>query len=449
MVKLLIIAPYYEIATNLWSPFLKGWVSKELQRRKITPVLLWGDDAVREKVWNALKDSDIYGVLGVGHGNETTFTGQNYNVIVKVGDQLTEDWKRVLFGPVSCLVGQQLLPWLIQQGVPAGIGEVTEYWFVSNGAPRTGENPDEDKPMSYFLKAEYTFWFRLAEGFTAGEAFLHMLNEYERQASEAEKYDEEVAYYVRYDKEQRRFYGDSQFRLPVGGVRTTTTVTATGERRPADRMDIISVSGKVTAEDGSVPRGVVEVWVNDQHAEVPLDSNGMFTASFKFYWDRNTEKLYNVTVDYTGWMDDKSYLPSSASTEVKVQPQFIQTVLAITDVKTSRDGPLVTFTVRGRLMTSKGEPVGGKRVAVAVGNGDIYSTDAITDSEGVFNATLTKDYPTLQTSAMVIARFPGDDVYADSSDNKVVKFPPNWDVLKVWIAMAGAIAFIIAILLLL
>jgi hypothetical protein len=50
---------------------------------------------------------------------------------------------------------------------------------------------------------------------------------------------------------------------------------------------------------------------------------------------------------------------------------------------------------------------------------------------------------------MVSAQFMGDDIYNASSDNKVVKFPPNWDVLKVWLAVAGAIAFIIAILLLL
>jgi hypothetical protein len=445
LVKTVILAPYYEIATFLWSPFLKGWVSNELKKRGVETVLLWGSDATRQKLFNAVKDKDVKGTLGVGHGNDEVIVGQNNEILLRVGDTLGPEWRKDCVGPVSCLVGRKLMPYLIQQGVPCGIGEVTEYWFTAEKEQHQGNDPNEDALMKYYLLAEYTFWYRLAEGFTAGEAYKMMIKEYYKQSALAKQVDEETAYYVAYDAQNRKFFGDENFRIREG-VETVISYKAIGARDAQNRQDTVTVSGNVVAKDNTIPGGKVKVIADDQEQEVELKQDGTFVATFTFKWDKNEEKTYDVQVIYEGDLAH-GYLPRYEETQIKVEPTLVPTKLEITDIKTSRIGPQVHFIIKGRLTDKDGNPVPGKEVTVQVGDGEIYESSAVTDGDGVFHVAMDKSYPPLQTKAIVIASFDGDDVYMHSSDTKTAEFPPNWDVILTIVGSIVAVAVAIAIIL--
>jgi len=438
------LAPYYEIATYIWSPYLRGWVSRELEKRGIMPILLWGPGAVKTKYIEAIKDKDVKGTLGVGHGNNDVFTGQNYEPIINVGDKITDDYKRQCIAPVSCLVGKKLMPWLVEQGVQCSVGEVTEYWFTAEKIIQNGDDPEEDKLLKYYMYAEYVFWYRLAEGFTAGEAYRMMIREYYRQAKLAESIDEETAYYVRYDADNRKFFGDDKFRL-IEGIETQIQYNVITQRNAQDRFDSIIINGKVIAQSG-VPTGKIYIEVNDQNKEVSLNNDGSFTATFIFDWDKNVEKTYQITLIYKGDLSNK-FLPKLEETEVKIEPTYIPTKIEITDIKTSRDASVVTFNITGKLTDVKGNQIKNKTVEVYVGDGKLYEETAKTDDNGVFSVTIEKSYPVLQTKATVIARFNGDDVYQHSETSKIAKFPPNWEVIRTIATAITIVATAIAIIL--
>ena len=453
MVKLVILAPYYEVATFIWSPYLKGWVSNELRKRCGKPVLLWADDANRRKLWEAVKDTETYGVLGVGHGWERGIVGQNNEVLLRVGDEITPEWRKVVFAPVSCLVGKELVPWLVEQGVPAGIGEVTEYWFTAEKIDQKGESPEEDKLLKYFLYAEYTFWFRLAEGATAGEAYDAMIEEYKRQAELAKQVDPMTYRCLVVDLQNRKFFGDRNYKLPLapGRILTRTEVSAAGKRLPKDRRDVVTVTGRVVAEDGSVPKGWVTIRVvsalGERSDSVALGGDGTFSATFEFQWERNEDVEYSVTVAYGGWVGERCYAPSRAETVLLVKMTLVPTALRIEKAVTVRDGPLVHFGVAGRLIDADGVSLAGKVVEIAAGDGELRRAWVETREDGTFTAEVSKSYPPLQTRAAVVARFARDDLYQGSEDMRIVEFPPNWDFVKIIAAVAAAAALLLALLL--
>jgi hypothetical protein len=443
--KLVIVAPYYEPVTQLWNPFLKGWVKRELEKRNIGTILLWAGDAVKQKLFEAVKDPEACGVLGAAHGWEKGIVGQNDEVLIQVGDQIGSEWRKLCLNLVSCLVGKELVPWLVQQGVPCAVGEVTEYWFTAEDKPRDGDDPEEDQLLKYYLYAEYTFWFRMAEGCTAGDAYKLMLREYDRQSRLAAQVDEETAYWLSVDRANRKFFGDPGFALPIPGVRTRVELNITAVRDPRYGRDIVTASGRVTAEDGSVPKGQVEVWVNDLGYTVPLDDQGGFAHTFTFYWGKNEERLYHASAIYPGWSNATRYLPSYADAEALVEPKTLATRLEILEVKTERSGPQVHFDIRGRLLDEEGYPVPGKLVSAHLGDGLIYELTALTDKDGLFRAEGEKSYPPLQTQATLTAVFKGDDVYRPSEAMATASFPPNWE----FIAIIGALALLGAAVLLL
>ncbi|MEM0060409.1 MAG: Ig-like domain-containing protein [Candidatus Micrarchaeia archaeon] len=438
MPKVVIVAPYYEIVTSLWNPFLKGWVKNELEKRGIGTILLWRDDANRQKLFQSVTDADVKGVLGAAHGWESGIVGQYDQVLIKVGDKIGPEWRKICLNMVSCLVARELIPWLVQQGVPSAIGEVTEYIFTAEDKPREGNNPEEDRLLKYYLYSEYTFWFAMAQGFTAEEAYKLMIKEYYRQSKLAESVDEETAYYVKYDANNRKFFGDGKFRL-IEGIETQIQYDVITQRNAQDRFDSITISGKVIAQSG-VPTGKIYIEVNDKNTEteVPLNNDGSFTVTFTFDWDKNVETTYQITLIYEGDLSNK-FLPKLEETEVKIEPTYIPTKIEITDIKTSRDASIVTFNITGKLTDVKGNPIPNKIVEVYVGDGELYEETSKTDDKGIFTVTIEKSYPILQTKTTVIARFNGDDVYQSSSTTKIATFSPNWEVIR---TIAGAITIV-------
>ena len=287
------------------------------------------------------------------------------------------------------------------------------------------------------MYSEYTFWYRLAEGFTAGEAYRMMIKEYYRQVIKAKQVDDETAFYLQYDADNRKFFGDQNWRM-ISGTETSILYKAVGMRDPKNKKDTITISGSVVAKDGTIPSGKVQVIVNDQEQEVDVRQDGSFTAVFTFSFDKNEETTYDIEVIYEGDLAH-GYLPKYDETEITVEPTTIPTKITIDSVQTERSGPIVTVSVEGRLVDKDGNPLANKDVEVLVGNGELYTGYDTTGNDGTFKVTVSKSFPILQTKAVVIARFDGDDTYGYSDTSTIASFPPNWDVIKV---IAGAVALI-------
>jgi hypothetical protein len=130
-----------------------------------------------------------------------------------------------------------------------------------------------------------------------------------------------------------------------------------------------------------------------------------------------------------------------------VKSTLVPTLLRIEKAVATRDGPLVHFGVSGVLRDADGVPLAGKVVEVAAGDGEIRRAWVETREDGTFTAEVSKSYPPLQTRAVVVARFAGDDLYQGSEDMRVVEFPPNWDFVKILVAAAAAAALLLALLL--
>jgi len=329
------------------------------------------------------------------------------------------------------------MPWLVKQGVPCTVGEITEYIFTAEKEQEQGNDPEEDQLLKYYLYSEYVFWYRLAEGFTAGEAYRMMIKEYYRQARLAKNVDDETAFYVQYDADNRKFFGDQNFRL-ISGTETSILYKAVGMRDPKNKKDTITISGSVVAKDGTIPSGKVKVTVNDQEQEVLLRQDGTFTAVFTFSFDKNEETTYDIEVIYEGDLAH-GYLPKYDETEITVEPTTIPTKIEIANIQTERSGPIVTVSVEGRLVDKNGTPLANKNVEVLVGDGELYTGYGTTSEDGTFKVTVSKDFPILQTKATIVARFDGDDTYGYSDASAVASFPPNWDIIKV---IAGALALV-------
>jgi hypothetical protein len=373
------------------------------------------------------------------------FTGQNYDPILKVGDQVTDDIKRQCIAPTSCLVGKELMPWLVQHGVQCTVGEVTEYIFTAEKTQEQGNDPEEDRLLKYYMYAEYTFWYRLAEGFTAGEAYRMMIREYYRQAKLAESIDEETAFYVKYDADNRKFFGDQDWRM-ISGTETSILYKAVGMRDPKNRQDTVTVSGSVGAKDGTTPSGKVKVIVNDQEQEVTIGQDGSFTTVFTFSWDKNIEMTYGIQIIYEGDLAH-GYLPKYDETEITVEPTTVPTKIEIENIQAERSGSVVAISIVGRLTDKDGNPVANRDIEVLVGNGELYTGYDTTGKDGTFKVTVSKSFPILQTKAIVIARFDGDDVYGYSEASTIAEFPPNWDVIKTVIGAVAIVGIAIAIIL--
>lgn len=209
MVKVLVVAPHFELATHEWFPWLTIYLKNQLEAKGVEPVILAEDDAVKEKVYEALKDPEVKALVGVGHGNENVFTGQNYDYIFVTCNYPPELIKGKNFAPVSCLVGAGLLPDMEVKGLGAGLGEIIEYVFYA----QVGVDPLHDWILALFTKAEFSYILSLAEGKTHIEAHAIMLKEYYKNADMIRNDDPEIAMTLILDADNRRAFGDPNWRL--------------------------------------------------------------------------------------------------------------------------------------------------------------------------------------------------------------------------------------------
>lgn len=209
MVKVLIVAPDFDLATRAWHPWLLDYLRPQLESRGVEVVAAEGGEAVRERVWQILSDPEVKALFGCGHGDDKTFTGQQLDEIFVACKYPEELVAGKCFAPVSCLVGRKLLPDMVEKGLGCGLGETVIYvFYLQPGVP-----PLEDWILALFTKSEFTYAICMAEGCASGEAHARMIKAYYDSADRVREIDPEIAYTLEYDADYRLHFGDAEWRL--------------------------------------------------------------------------------------------------------------------------------------------------------------------------------------------------------------------------------------------
>ena len=205
----LILAPKFELATEEWFPWLAEYLFNGLRDAGLDVICMQGDAVTQAQVFHTIQDYEPKLILGVGHGNASVYTGQNYNVIWRSGQYPNATIAGRNFSPVSCLVGLDLLPDMVARGLGAGLGEDIEYSFwIDQGKP-----PLEDPTLALFTKSEFTYAFALAEGYTHDQARQIMLKAYYAAAETAYPH---IASTLINDADHRLAFGDGAWKLVEG-----------------------------------------------------------------------------------------------------------------------------------------------------------------------------------------------------------------------------------------
>jgi hypothetical protein len=99
----------------------EGWIVNDL----------YAEEATKDKIIAALLVAN-YGSL-LGHGNDTIYTAQRETTVFEVGDAATLDFckkaSNIGLNFLSCLVGNNLLPWMVMHGLKFAKGYDQEFVF--------------------------------------------------------------------------------------------------------------------------------------------------------------------------------------------------------------------------------------------------------------------------------------------------------------------------------
>ncbi|MDD5777963.1 MAG: carboxypeptidase-like regulatory domain-containing protein [Candidatus Thermoplasmatota archaeon] len=197
----------FETATHWASPYLQALIRDYAQQHGIPVRYLHKSDDVKDTFVSVVDAHNPILVTGCGHGSSTTYTGYQYSELMKKD---RADTRRIAPGRhfvlLSCKVGAQLLPWLVQEGAVAAQGYRENFTFVID---------EENYPNSYatwFFTAHCEGERALIEGATHSEAFERVIEAFTQYMN-----DPQVPTickpYLKADRDARILVGDGDARI--------------------------------------------------------------------------------------------------------------------------------------------------------------------------------------------------------------------------------------------
>jgi len=169
------IRPDFEPATLMGNLFFKHVVD-EWAGRGMEITDLNGDDAVRSKVLEALGAADAIFVTGVGHGNKSKYTGQNYDEIFWTCN-CRELAARIVF-LLSCVTAAELGPDAVNnKGCTCYIGYSETFGWIYS--PPAGD-PLVDPVAKGFYEPVLELIRKLMDGASTGDAFRASIDVWNR-----------------------------------------------------------------------------------------------------------------------------------------------------------------------------------------------------------------------------------------------------------------------------
>ena len=175
---------------------------------RVEPVQLFSIFVRRLPFQLSAPQSDI--IIGVGHGNEVSFTGHNEAEILEVGKYNPREISGKVIKLLSCQTGVALGPDLIKNGATSFLGYVDDYiWVMDSDLAST---PWADKEFAgKSLMPVVDGLNALLDGKTAREAFDIELEGYARNAEVEE--DELVKSCLEFNRDNAILLGSPTVQL--------------------------------------------------------------------------------------------------------------------------------------------------------------------------------------------------------------------------------------------
>lgn len=172
-----VVMSAFDLPTRSASGFLLRYIAP-----RVEPVQLFSFLARRLPFQLSAPQSDI--IIGTGHGDASSFTGQNENVILEVGKYNPVEVRGKVIKLLSCQTGKLLGPDLIENGAVAFLGYKDDYvWVMDQDHAAT---PWADKLASVCLMPVIDGLNALLDGKTAQESFDIEREGYTRNAAAEE-----------------------------------------------------------------------------------------------------------------------------------------------------------------------------------------------------------------------------------------------------------------------
>ena len=176
----------------------------------------------------------------------------------------------------------------------------------------------------------------------------------------------------------------------AGNGTTTVTVTPLGtsivfdEIVPTKSGETVTITGKLTDDNGNPVVGTIKLLLNNGRATVKTDANGVFTYDYVF----TKVGINNITATYMG---ANRYTESTQTLTVEITPR--DTILTIDSIKDAKKGETVTIT--GKLTDDNGEAVvgtikltiNGARATVKTDENGVFTYEYTVTKVGVNNIT--------------------------------------------------------------
>lgn len=194
----------YDLPTRSASGYLLRWI---VPRAGLEPATLYAIMARRAPFEISAPQSDL--IIGVGHGDEVGFSGQNEAVILEVGKYNPVEVRGKVIKLLSCQTGIALGPDLVKNGAVAFLGYVDDYVWVMDAD--LASTPWSDKMAATSLMPVVDGLNALLDGKTCREAFQIEMNGYSRNA-EVEA-DELVKSCLEFNRENAVLLGDPEARV--------------------------------------------------------------------------------------------------------------------------------------------------------------------------------------------------------------------------------------------
>jgi len=193
----------YDLPTRSASGFILRYIVP-----RVEPVQLFSVLVRRLPFQLSAPQSDI--IIGVGHGDEVSFTGHNEAVILEIGKYDPREVQGKVIKLISCQTGVALGPDLIKNGASAVAAYVDDYIWVMDAD--LVNSPWADMMAATSLMPVVDGLNALLDGKTASEAFDMELEGYTRNAEVEE--DELIKSCLEFNRDNAILLGD-----PEGKVR--------------------------------------------------------------------------------------------------------------------------------------------------------------------------------------------------------------------------------------
>jgi len=203
----------FDLPTRSASGFLLRYIVPRLG-----PAPLYGMLDRRLPFQFSAPQSDV--IIGMGHGEADTFTGQNEALILKVGQYDPKEIRGKVIKLLSCDTGVELGPDLVANGCVVYLGYTDDYLWVMDAD--LASTPWVDKMAATCLMPVVESINALLDGKTAGAAFEAELARYDCYAEVEE--DELIKSCLEFNRDNAVLLGDPEARvrarprisLPIG-----------------------------------------------------------------------------------------------------------------------------------------------------------------------------------------------------------------------------------------